>query len=61
LLAAVAAAKVPEPKKIKPMSHLQFLENAEGFTIEAYNSTKKKDDENISLCVRSADAGARDR
>ena len=50
LLAAAAAAKVPEPKNIKPMSHLQFLEKiAEGFTIEAYNSTKKEDDQKISL------------
>ena len=50
LLAAAAAAKVPEPKEIKPMTHLQFLEKiAEGFTIEAYNSTKKKDDQKISL------------
>lgn len=50
LLAAAAAAKVPEPKKIKPMSHLDFLEKiAEGFTIEAYNSTKSRDDMKISL------------
>ena len=43
--AAVAALAgeqtVPKGKKIKPMTHLDFLEKiAEGFVIEAYNSTK---------------------
>ena len=36
-----AEAAIPKGKKIEPMSHLRFLEMiAEGFVIEAYNSTK---------------------
>lgn len=35
--------------KVKPMSHFDFLQKiAEGFVIEAYNSTKNREDE-ISL------------
>lgn len=50
LLVASAVANVAEPKNIKPISHLEFLERiAEGFTIEAYNSTKSRDDQQISL------------
>ena len=35
---------------IKPISHLDFMEKiAEGFVIEAYNSTKSRDVDRISL------------
>jgi hypothetical protein len=41
--AAAAAAKVQSGKPIKSMPHLDFLEKiAEGFVIEAYNSTKSR-------------------
>jgi hypothetical protein len=37
-------------KKITPISHFEFLEKiAEGFVIEAYNSTKKRADDHMSL------------
>ena len=50
MAASAAGMKIPEPKKIKPMSHLDFLERiAEGFVIEAYNSTKARADQKISL------------
>ena len=36
--------------KIEPMEHLDFMEKiAEGFVVEAYNSTKKDDSEKMSL------------
>eukprot|EP00966_Prymnesium_polylepis_P323290 7379498-Prymnesium_polylepis.2 len=42
-LEGLAMAGVKEGSKIAPMSHLDFLEKiAEGFVIEAYNSTKEK-------------------
>lgn len=42
-VAAAAAAKVEAGKPIKHMPHLDFLEKiAEGFVVEAYNSTKER-------------------
>lgn len=42
--------KLRSAKKIMPMSHFDFLEKiAEGFVIEAYNSTKKKAEHHIKL------------
>jgi len=47
---ALAAASVPKGKVIEPMPHLDFLEAiAEGFVIEAYNSTKKHQAQHMSL------------
>ena len=45
-----AVDKVPKGRSILPMTHLIFLEKiAEGFVIEAYNSTKKKDSDKMAL------------
>ena len=45
-----ALEKLRAAKKIVPMSHFDFLEKiAEGFVIEAYNSTKKKAEQHIKL------------
>jgi hypothetical protein len=49
-IGTLAAAKVPAGAKITAMSHLSFLEKiAEGFVIEAYNSTKTRDAHQMSL------------
>ncbi|KAL1495816.1 hypothetical protein AB1Y20_016676 [Prymnesium parvum] len=46
----LAAASVPKGTVIEPMPHLDFLEAiAEGFVIEAYNSTKKHQAQHMSL------------
>lgn len=47
---AAAAAAAIRSKQIKPMAHLEFLEKiAEGFVIEAYNSTKDAASNMMSL------------
>ena len=50
LIVAAAEAQVPEGNKIKAMAHLDFLEKiAEGFVIEAYNSSKTRDAAKMKL------------
>ena len=50
------APQTVRTKPIKPISHLDFLEKiAEGYVIEAYNSTKSNDADRISLRAYNLD------